>query len=311
MDVADDYRQPRAARAAAMVAQWKNSLPAGVTLDELAFDTTIHPPGAAVASTNRGTDLGGCLLALSERGDMASYLGVVLLTDGGDEAIENPTLPGIPLSIVGIGTGPATWNDLALTEVQAPATVEKDTAFEITADVQARAGHGGGFREAIARTRVSLERAAGGGWEKVGETNVEFVEFERTRARLPARSAQVGVQRYRVTVQPAPGELSTLNNSRTVTVNVQKKGLHVLYFTLELGQEFKMLRNELAAIPACLSPPCSAAPARVSPSKATAPPAMTPWPPAFPPQRTHSSPSTLLSSAPFPPRTPPRSRCAR
>ena len=247
MDVADDYRQPRAARAAAIVAQWKKSLPAGVTLDELAFDTTIHPPGT-LAGTNRGTDLGSCLLALSERGDTASYLGVVLLTDGGDEAIENPTLPGIPLSIVGIGTDPATWNDLALTDVQAPASVEKDTAFEITADVQARAGHGGGFKDAIARTRVSLERAAVGGWEKVGETNIELSNLS-ARAPLQARSTQVGVQRYRVTVQPAPGELSALNNSRTVTVNVQKKGLQVLYFTLELGQEFKMLRNELARDP--------------------------------------------------------------
>ena len=93
MDVADDYRQPRAARAAAFVEQWKKSLPAGVTLDELAFDTAIHKPGEAAAASVRGTDLGGCLLALSERGDLASYLGVVLLTDGGDEAIEEPALP--------------------------------------------------------------------------------------------------------------------------------------------------------------------------------------------------------------------------
>jgi uncharacterized membrane protein len=248
MDVADDYRQSRAARAGAIVGEWKKSLPAGVTLDELAFDTTIHPPGETPAGTNRGTDLGGCLLALSERGDLANYLGVVLLTDGGDEAIENPALPGIPLSIVGIGTDPATWNDLAITDVQAPPTAEKDTAFEISADVQARAGHGAGFKEAIAHTRVLLERAAGGGWEKVGETNVDLSNLS-ARARLPARSSAVGVQRYRVTVQPAAGELSTLNNSRTVTVNVQKKGLHLLYFTMELGQEFKMLRNELGRDP--------------------------------------------------------------
>jgi uncharacterized membrane protein len=82
----------------------------------------------------------------------------------------------------------------------------------------------------------------------VGETNVDLSNLS-ARARLPARSSEAGVQRYRVTVGPAPGELSTLNNSRTVTVNVQKKGLRVLYFTLELGQEFKMLRNELGRDP--------------------------------------------------------------
>jgi uncharacterized membrane protein len=248
MDVADDYRQSRAARAQAIVEKWKKSLPAGVALDELAFDTTIHKPGAAPAATVRGTDLGGCLLALSERGDVASYLGVVLLTDGGDEAIEDPTLPPIPLSIVGIGTDPATWNDLAITDAQAPATAEKDTDFEISADLQARAGHGAGFSQALARARVSLEHAAGGGWEKVSDTSVDLSHLN-ARARLSARSSQLGLQRYRVTVQPASGELSTLNNSRTVTVNVQKKALRVLYFTLDLGQEFKVLRNELGRDP--------------------------------------------------------------
>jgi uncharacterized membrane protein len=248
MDVADDYRQPRAARAGAIVEQWKKTLPAGVTLDELAFDTTIHQPGEAAAATVRGTDLGGCLLALSERGDLASYLGVVLLTDGGDEAIEEPALPKIPLFIVGIGTDPATWDDLAITDAQAPATAEKDTGFEISAEVRARAGHAAGFRQAVARSRVLLEHAVGGGWEKVSETNVDLSDLS-ARARLSARSSQEGAQRYRVTVQPAAGELSTLNNSRTVTVNVEKKALHLLYFTRELGQEFKVLRNELGRDP--------------------------------------------------------------
>ena len=99
-----------------------------------------------------------------------------------------------------------------------------------------------------ARSRVLLEHAVGGGWEKVSETNVDLPELS-ARARLSARSSQEGAQRYRVTVQPAAGELSTLNNSRTVTVNVEKKALHLLYFTRELGQEFKLLRNELGRDP--------------------------------------------------------------
>ena len=63
------------------------------------------------------------------------------------------------------------------------------------------------------------------------------------------KSSEIGIQHYRVTVAPVTGELSPLNNSRSVTVNVQKKSVHVLFFTQEIGQEFKVLRNELAHDP--------------------------------------------------------------
>ncbi len=249
MDVADDYRQARVARARKVVEDWKRSLPFGLKLDELDFDTAIRKPVEVPAEAIRGTDLGGCLLALAERGDMASYLGVVLLTDGGDETIDNPTLPKVPLSIVRIGTDPATWNDLAITAIQAPATAEKDTAFEINADVQARAGHGGGFAQSASRPRVLLEHAVSSNrWERVTEQTVDLANL-RARARLSAKSTETGVQRYRVTIQPVNGELSTLNNARVVTVIVQKQALRVLYFTRDLGQEFRMLRNELARDP--------------------------------------------------------------
>jgi hypothetical protein len=81
MDVADDYRQPRVARARQIVHRWQRALPADIRVEELEFDTSIHKPGPASGSAVRGTDLAGCLRALSERADIASCLGVVLLTD--------------------------------------------------------------------------------------------------------------------------------------------------------------------------------------------------------------------------------------
>lgn len=161
MDVADDYRQPRVTRARDIVASWKKALPRDVQMDELEFDTTLHKPGAVATPALRGTDLGGCLLALSERNDLASYLGVVLLTDGGDEALENPALPKLPLCIVGIGTDPATWNDVAIASVDSPPTAEQDVGFDLSADLQARAGHGGGFASQLAHVQVLLEHATG------------------------------------------------------------------------------------------------------------------------------------------------------
>ena len=46
-----------------------------------------------------------------------------------------------------------------------------------------------------------------------------------------------------------PGEVSFLNNERTFFVDIQKKSLHILYFSRELGNDFKILRSELARDP--------------------------------------------------------------
>ncbi len=249
MDVADDYRQPRAARAQSIVESWKSKLPRDVQVDELEFDTTIHKPGAAASSALRGTDLGGGLLALSERNDLASYLGAVLLTDGGDETLDNPALPKLPLDIVGIGTDPATWNDVSIASVDCPPTAEKDVGFDITVELQASAGNGGNFASELARVPVLLERETGTNtWKKISGQTIDLSN-RHSIVHLAAKSGEVGIQHYRITVGPVAGELSALNNSRTVTVNVRKKSIHVLFYAQEIGQEFKVLRNELAHDP--------------------------------------------------------------
>ena len=249
MDVADDYQQPRVARARKIVEAWKDGLPKDVHLDLADFDTTIHAADSTKPTAVRNTDLGACLLALAERNDVASYLGVVLLTDGGDEVLDNPVLPKLPLHVVGIGSDPAGWNDVAIAGVDCPTTVEKDTGFEMTADLQARAGHGGDFARKLSQVGLLLERETGtNNWTRVSRQPVDLSNLRQV-VHLPLKSADVGVQRYRLSLEPVAGELSQLNNTREVTVNVQKKSLHVLFFAESLGQEFKVLRNELAHDP--------------------------------------------------------------
>jgi uncharacterized membrane protein len=58
-----------------------------------------------------------------------------------------------------------------------------------------------------------------------------------------------GAQRYRIRLPQLPGELTYANNSRIVNVQVQQRALHVLYFTQELGVDYKYLRTELGADP--------------------------------------------------------------
>ena len=58
-----------------------------------------------------------------------------------------------------------------------------------------------------------------------------------------------GTQRYRVRLPQLPGELTYANNTRAVSVQVQQRALHVLYFTQEIGVDYKYLRKELGADP--------------------------------------------------------------
>jgi uncharacterized membrane protein len=249
MDTTDDYRESRLARARKILADWQRNLPAGISLDGLDFDTAIRKPSSTVPGPGlRGTDLGASLLALAERPDVSSYLAVALLTDGGDEPVESAALPPVPLSVVGIGTDPATWNDVAIADLQHPATVEKDLDFEISADLVAHAGAGRGFAPNLSQVGVRVEHQAGAAWEKVADQKLDL-SHHQARAKFAVKSQATGSQRYRVVVDPVNGELSTLNNSRTFSVEVRKRALHVLYFTRELGQEFKMLRNEIAHDP--------------------------------------------------------------
>jgi len=248
MDVADDGRQSRAARAEQVLGTIRDNLPGGVKLEELRFDTTLTPTlSRRTGEGVRGTDLAGSLLALAEKADVSGCLGVVVLTDGGDEKVQPAKLPAAPVSIVGIGSDPKRWNDVGIAEMQAPATVEKEVEFELAADVQARAGRGE-FAARLAAVPVTLEQEVAGNWRKLDEQTLDLSRL-RARAKFKVTCVETGLQRYRVAVAQLPGEVSYLNNARTLTVDVQKKALHVLYFTRELGMDFKMLRSELARDP--------------------------------------------------------------
>lgn len=244
MAVADDGRHTRAERAGALLEQMRQSLPKDVQLDVQEFDTEIRTNAVAPSGEPPGTDLAGCLATLSQRADIGGYQAVVLLTDGGDETVPSAAVPPVPLWVIGFGTSPTGWQDVAIADVQYPATVEKDARFEISVDVMAR-----GLAGQLDAVPVALEQWRDGAWRLV-TTQVVDLSRQRARTRFDAQCDQTGLQRYRLSIAPLAGELTVLNNARPVAVDVQKKSLHVLYFTRELGMEFKMLRNELGSDPA-------------------------------------------------------------
>jgi len=237
MDVRDDGVASRRVRADQILRRLRAELPAHVELESLEFDTKLRPAGQLLTNGVRGTDLGGCLVALAERNDISGTLGVVLLTDGGDEPVHPATLPAVPLTVIGIGTNPTNWNDIAIAAVDFPAAAEKDTQFEIVADLAAR----GNLNRTVT---VRLEHAG-----KTIATQGVDLSRRRARVKFPVTSAATGPQNYRLFVEPVAGELSELNNERRLVVDVQKKLVHALFFTRELGMDFKMLRSEIGRDP--------------------------------------------------------------
>ena len=249
MDVADAGKEARVARANNFLAKLKKDLPSDVVIEEFVFDTEMRASTAPQPTNQiRGTDLGGTLVSLSDRKDISSYLGVLLLTDGGDETVDSAALPSVPLYVAGFGTDPTKWNDVGVTDVQVPASVEKDLEFEINVDLRAYRGGPADFARGLIKVPVKLELERDGRWERMAEKNVDLLN-RQARVSFKASHKELGTYRYRVVAEPVPGELSALNNTRNFLVEVQQKTLHLLYYTREIGADFKMFRAEIGRDP--------------------------------------------------------------
>lgn len=247
MGVRDDGKEPRLARARRLVEGLRGKLPAGLAMDVREFDTTVRKAGeAAPKDAPMGTDIGGTLTVIEQRGEMASAAGIVLLTDGGDEPLDEVRAPPVAVNVVGIGTPEDGWNDVAIDQVQAPATVESAVGFDVDVDLMASAATGP--PAALGGVEVVIEREGTGGKETVASQKVDLTR-KRARVHFKIGAQEPGLQRFEARVVALPGELSELNNARPFAVNVQKRSLRVLFFTRELGVEFKSLRAELGRDP--------------------------------------------------------------
>jgi uncharacterized membrane protein len=243
MDLRDDGSATRSERVAGIIHQLESSAPASIHFEVLPFDTSLHaadyvPKGDGA----RGTDLGAMFLALGSQPNLADADGAIVVTDGGDETVDLPDLPSLPLAIVGVGTAPETWDDIGVSSVTAPASVEEKSQFDLEADVVAR----GGTHDNLSAIKVSLEEGHEKTWTEVQSQTIDLSSMHAAVI-FHAQVNGMGAQRYRVRLPQLPGELTYANNTRAVTVQVQQRALHVLYFTQELGVDYKYLRAELGA----------------------------------------------------------------
>jgi uncharacterized membrane protein len=193
----------------------------------------------------RPGDPGVVLRGVGREPRLAGCVGVVALTDGGDEAFVLDQPPGVPLSIIGIGPGPGDKPDnLALGTVEIPAAVEVNLAATLRVEVAAT-WTSAAFRAGLAAVPLALDEWRDGAW---GEVASQAVALGNGRAQMAFTRtwAQAGSVRLRLRVAALPGEASQLDNQQETVVEVREQSLHVLYFTRELGLDFKTLRQELA-----------------------------------------------------------------
>jgi len=253
MSVRDTGGETRAERARRLAARIRERAPSGVRVQVRTFETGLLAGDAAAAGTDKqaaeaaGTDVGATLIEAATRLETPDTAAVVLLTDGGDEPIQPVKLPVAPLIVLGMGSDGRSWRNVAVAQVEAPEVVEKDVAFTITADLAATGPSA--FLDGLDHLGVSLlRRQEGGTWAPLDRRAVDL-RRGRGRVTFSATCTEPGTTVYRVAAEPAPGELSTLDNRRTLRVEARRKLLDVLYFSRRLGADIKMLRQELGTDP--------------------------------------------------------------
>ncbi|MHC4632070.1 MAG: vWA domain-containing protein, partial [Planctomycetota bacterium] len=229
MEVEDESNSTRVQRAAGLAEELKRGLESSyIDIDALEFDLEVREltgrnERQGGAEGVRETDLGKCLVTMADKldstaptVDRSSYVGVILITDGGDEVVQDVRLPEVPVYITGVGSEPETWNDIAITTIEAPEVAEEQSDFEVAADIVVRSVSGD-FAARAGQVKVRLEEKNADGWHvraaevvdlagvearakfrvKAGSAGLEQTDLQQTQS----SAAELGTKKYRVRVE--------------------------------------------------------------------------------------------------------------
>jgi len=244
MGVEDSESGSRSARADRIVAKIKDAIDDLARVKILQFDIDVRDPAEKLGEGIRGTDLGRTMVTLCQKPYLSDCTAAVMVTDGGDGVFVCERTPGVPVSIVGVGTAPSTWNDLAISNADMPAEVEVNTPFKVSADILARSATGD-FSLKTANVDVTVEKLTGGEFQAVKSQTVDLRKQKvRVEIDVPAEEEE-GVYQYRFAVKHVEGETTYLNNQRAFRVDVRKKEIHVLLYGCVLDWNYALLKREL------------------------------------------------------------------
>ncbi|MHC4242824.1 MAG: hypothetical protein ACYS3N_07600 [Planctomycetota bacterium] len=253
MEVEDRAEGSRGKRADDMLENLKQKMRSSyIDFESMEFDSDVYEQSQRsrkkdkqLSENIRETDLGKCLVTIANKPDTSKYMSVLLLTDGGDELVQNIKLPEVPVYIAGMGSEPESWNDIAITRVESPEVVEAQSDFEVTTDIVAHCASYS-FATGAERLNVRVEEEDGQDWE-IRDSRLIDLADNRARVKFTVKSpSEMGMKKYRVRVETVDGELSVLNNTRIFPIEVRSNTLSVLLFAQQLGWDFRQIYKELS-----------------------------------------------------------------
>ena len=246
MDIADRNGEARVKRARRIIQQYRDRLSKDIEFVPFEFDSDLYQlkKPAALTESAGFTDLGNALVSLADTPGIDQYLGVLMLTDGGDEPIRASHLPPVPLFVTSVGNDLNEMNDIFFRDIDAPKEVELNTGFEIDVDLQASGN--AKFEQSLSFVDVHIEyEAEPDNWTELASQEVDLRNAQaRAAFKLPGFKTD-GTKRLRVTIGEVRGELTTLNNKRELHIQIQPRALPVLLYTRSLGYDVNTLRKTL------------------------------------------------------------------
>jgi uncharacterized membrane protein len=204
-------------------------------------DVARHDLAQPLAFGETQTNLGGALEGVRRELTGVPLAGVVVVTDGAQNAGEHLAesilqyqSDGVPIYTVGVGRE-VLPRDIELSRVETPHQVLKGSSVMV--DVMLTQS---GFRG----DRVTLNVEDGG--RIVNSQEVRLAgDREATVVRVKLTATEAGARLFRFHVPPQPGELVIENNAREVMISVEDRREKILYFEGEPRFEVKFIRRAL------------------------------------------------------------------
>ncbi len=202
-------------------------------------------PGLAPSFQGRSTNIGAALDYVRRDLTGVPLAGMVLVSDGADNADTTVTEPllqlksrGIPVYTVGFGEE-AFRKDIEVTRIEAPNRVLAGSAFAVDVMIDQR-----GF-DGQTVTLVAEEDGI-----IAGSRSITFGRGQPgTTARMILVAEAPGTHDYRFSIAPAEDEQVSANNAQSVLLSIEDSRERVLYFEGEPRFEVKFMRQAMTDDP--------------------------------------------------------------